>query len=540
MLLYIHRIMKRDVFVLSILLLTLPSCKYFSTKKVLARDTTITHITSFNSVFLDSVQVDGFLLQHPEFKPFAEQFRNFYTHRNYEYAWFDTTGLAEQAYNFINLQKSYINDFGDSSLYNRVLEDLFENLQTGSLKPAMGEPDVILAELLLTGQFFRYAAKVYKGSDLDARQLGWYIPKKKINLTVLLDSTLKSSLTEGEPLVPVNAQYQKLQEQLAKYLALEKPFPKDNITSLKKSLKQGDTSYRIMHIKQRLQLLGDLNTGNTSNIFDSPLAEAARNFQRRMGLPEEDMISNKMIAELNIPIAHRIRQLMVNIERVRWMPAERGSNFVLVNIPEFKLHVMDKGRQVMDMNVIVGKAANNTVIFTSNLKYVVFSPYWNVPPSITRKEILPAIRRNSNYLSRNHMEITSYSGGLPEIRQKPGPANALGLVKFLFPNNYNIYLHDTPNKELFSLNTRSFSHGCIRISEPKKFAEYLLRDDPAWTSEKIDSAMHLAKEKWVNISKPIPVYVVYFTAWVDSNGKLNFRNDLYKHDAKMIEKLFAR
>lgn len=532
--------MRRIFLGITFLLLVFCSCKYFTPNHAVARDTTVTPANSFNPVFLDSATVDSFLAKHPEFADFTTQFRNFYHQRNYEYAWFDTTGLAEQAHNFLNLQNSYITDFSDSSFYNKLLEELFEDMHIRKAKPSMGEPKVLQAELLLTGQFFRYAAKVFKGSDLDARQLGWYIPKKKINLTALLDSSLKTAQAEGAQFVIVNPQYHKLQEQLGKYLALEKQYPKDSITPLKKPLKTGDTAYRITQIKQRLQLLGDMPAGNTSHLFDSSLTAAVKIFQQRMGLATDGVIGSRMIAELNVSLSDRIRQILVNIERVRWMPAERGSNFVLVNIPEFKLHVIDSGRQVMEMNVIVGKAANNTVIFTSNLKYVVFSPYWNVPPSITRNEILPAIRRNSHYLARNNMEITSYSGGLPEIRQRPGPTNALGLVKFLFPNNYNIYLHDTPNKELFSMANRSFSHGCIRISEPRKFAEYLLRDDPSWTSEKIDSAMHLSKEKWVNINKPIPVYVVYFTAWVDAEGKLNFRNDLYKHDEKMAEKLFVK
>jgi murein L,D-transpeptidase YcbB/YkuD len=189
--------------------------------------------------------------------------------------------------------------------------------------------------------------------------------------------------------------------------------------------------------------------------------------------------------------------------------------------------------------VIVGTAANSTVIFNGNLKYVVFSPYWNVPESIVKKEIIPSIKRNANYIAKNNMEITGYSGGVPNVRQKPGPANSLGLVKFLFPNNYNIYFHDTPNRDLFTQANRSFSHGCIRLGEPKKFAEYMLRNDSTWTSDAIEKAMHLAKEKWVTVKKSVPVFIVYFTAWVDKDGLLNFRKDIYGHDEKMGEKLFA-
>jgi murein L,D-transpeptidase YcbB/YkuD len=193
------------------------------------------------------------------------------------------------------------------------------------------------------------------------------------------------------------------------------------------------------------------------------------------------------------------------------------------------------------MNVIVGSAANNTVIFNGKLKYVVFAPYWNVPPSIVQKEVLPGIKRDRNYLAKNNMEVTGHSDGLPIVRQKPGAKNSLGLVKFLFPNSYNIYFHDTPNRTLFTESSRSLSHGCIRLGEPKKFAEFLLRDDTVrYSSHKIDSLMHNPKETWVTLKKTLPVFIGYFTAWVDKDGILNFRKDIYKHDDAMAAKLFIQ
>jgi murein L,D-transpeptidase YcbB/YkuD len=282
-----------------------------------------------------------------------------------------------------------------------------------------------------------------------------------------------------------------------------------------------------------------MEAGDTTAKFDSTMLDAVKHFQKRMGLSVDGAIGNKMIAELNIPVSKRIRQILVNMERVRWMPAEKDTNYILVNIPEYKMHVYDSGRLMFDMNVIVGTAANSTVIFTGNLKYVVFSPYWNVPESIVKNEVMPGMKKNPNYIAKNNMEITGYSGKMPIVRQKPGETNSLGLVKFLFPNNYNIYFHDTPNRTLFSQSSRSFSHGCIRLGEPKKFAEYMLRADSSWNSENIETAMHLAKEKWVTVKKSVPVFIVYFTAWVDKDGLLNFRKDIYGHDEKMSEKLFT-
>ena len=192
------------------------------------------------------------------------------------------------------------------------------------------------------------------------------------------------------------------------------------------------------------------------------------------------------------------------------------------------------------MNIVVGKEGNSTVIFNDELKYIVFSPYWNVPRSIVKNEILPAMSRNPNYLASQNMEITSQKGSIPTIRQLPGPRNSLGRVKFLFPNNYNIYFHDTPAKSLFQREKRAFSHGCMRLEDAKKLAVYLLRDQPEWTEDRIQQAMSQGTEKWVTLKQDIPVYVSYFTAWVDEGGALHFRDDIYGHDRRMAERLFFR
>jgi murein L,D-transpeptidase YcbB/YkuD len=516
------------------------SCKYIRNRKTSSRDTSINHTTSFNNVFLDSNTVEVFLGKHAEFASFSDQYADFYNHRNYEFAWFDTTGVAEQTFHFLNLQNAYIAETGDSSLANPALSVMIDTLKARTKRPFIFTDSVKTAELSLTGQFFRYAAKVYKGSDIDAEQLGWFIPRKKISLSSMLDSTLKSKNIQDDPYAPLNVQYKKLQEQLNHYLSLQGKEAADSIPYTSRLLKKGTKSAIIPAIKERLVLLGDLSATDSTETFDSTLYKATKQFQRRMGLQVDGVIGNRMIAEMNVPVAARIQQLLVNRERARWMPAEKDSNYILVNIPEYKMHVIDSARPAFDMNVIVGTAANSTTIFNGNLKYIVFSPYWNVPESIVKKEIMPAMKSNPGYIAKNNMEITGYSGKTPIVRQKPGGNNSLGLVKFLFPNNYNIYFHDTPNRELFSQSSRSFSHGCIRLGEPKKFAQYLLRADSSWTSPKIDSLMHLTKEKWVTLNKSIPVFIVYFTAWVDKDGQLNFRKDIYGHDAKMQEKLFTR
>jgi len=504
------------------------------------RDTTITQKTSFNDLFFDSTYIDEFIEKNPQYEIYSEQLDDFYRHRNFEFAWFDKKGVSEQARNFINLQNNHINEFQDSTLGNPELQRLYDSLDNKTFTPNKQDSTLLKTELLFTTQFFQYASKVYKGSDINAKELGWFIPRKKVDFSALLSAALASKTADPEQYVPQNSQYKKLQEYLGKYIEMQKKeTPGDSIPAIaKKAFKKGDSSIAISKIKKRLQLLGDMQPGDTSARFDTTLSLAARNFQRRMGLPTDGVIGNKLIAELNVPISKRIRQLLINIERVRWMPADKDSNYILVNLPEYKMHVYEGGNPKFDMDVIVGSAANSTVIFNGRLKHIVFSPYWNIPESIVKKEITRDMQMIPGYLSKNHMEITSKGGGTPEIRQKPGPWNSLGLVKFLFPNNYNIYFHDTPNRNLFSQNSRGLSHGCIRLGEPKKFAEYLLRDKPEWTSEAIDAAMHQDKEKWVNLDKTVPVFLVYFTAWVDATGSLNFRRDIYGHDEKMSEKLF--
>jgi murein L,D-transpeptidase YcbB/YkuD len=205
-------------------------------------------------------------------------------------------------------------------------------------------------------------------------------------------------------------------------------------------------------------------------------------------------------------------------------------NHLIVNIPEFKLHAIENDSLIWSMNVVVGKSQHKTVIFNGDIKYVVFSPYWNIPASIMKNETLPAIRKNKNYLRNHDMEWNGNG-----IRQKPGPNNSLGLVKFLFPNSHSIYLHDSPAKSLFNESSRAFSHGCIRVAEAQKLAQYLLKYDSSWTDQKIVEAMYARKEKYVTLQQPVPVFIAYFTCWVNKIGHLQFRKDIYNRDARLVK-----
>jgi L,D-transpeptidase YcbB len=251
----------------------------------------------------------------------------------------------------------------------------------------------------------------------------------------------------------VNKQYQLLKEKLLKAYQLAESGGWPSINLKEKKLHVGDTALAVVALKKRLHTVGDYSASDSSNIFTDTLSVAVKRFQGRYGLKEDGIVGGTTLQYLNEPIEVRIRQILVNMERMRWIPVEPTGDFILVNIPQYRLVVYEKGKRMFAMNIVAGSSQNQTVVFTGDLKYVVFSPYWNVPPSIIKKEILPGMKRNPNYLARHNME---WNGG--RVRQKPGPNNSLGKVKFLFPNSYNIYLHDTPAKSLFDEPKRAFSH----------------------------------------------------------------------------------
>lgn len=224
---------------------------------------------------------------------------------------------------------------------------------------------------------------------------------------------------------------------------------------------------------------------------------------------------------------------------MRWMPTSKEGIRIIVNIPEFVVYVDSGQSTLFQMDVVVGREGHYTTMFSGNLNQVVFSPYWNVPPSIVKKEIIPGLRRDKKYLMKRNMEIVGKGGGFPVVRQRPGKRNALGKVKFLFPNSFEIYMHDTPDKGFFNRSQRDLSHGCIRLSDATKMANFLLRNKPEWTQEKIDEAMNRGKEQYVSLKVHVPVIITYYTAWVDDNGGLHFADDIYGHDAKMATKMFV-
>ena len=514
-------------------------CTTKSTKPALTtRDTTITQANSFSELFLDSTLLESFITNHKVGDSAANRLRSFYNSRNYQFAWFTEEGLAEQARAFWNLHNSYVQVSNDSSFIDKQLHEQMQLLINEDTTISGDPKQIAETELRLTEHFFEYAQHAYVGK-VNPDELQWHIPRKKVNAMALLDSLVSSKGQNIEQWEPINPQYNLMNKELMRYHEIEKAGGWEQISlGKKKSYRIGDVSLAIKQVKRRLFAVGDLTAIDTSEIFTPELSAATKQAQKRFGLKQDGIINVDLIDNLNEPITNRIQQMLINMERMRWMPKEAQGNRIIANIPEYKLHVFENAKKVFDIDIVVGTEANKTVVFNDILKYVVFSPYWNIPRSIVRNEIQPAMRKNPNYLARNNMEQTGSSNGLPVIRQKPGGSNALGRVKFIFPNSYSIYFHDTPAKSLFNKQKRAFSHGCIRLAEPKKLAEYLLRNQPEWTPLEINEAMKDSKEKWVTIKEPIPVIITYFTAWVSNDGLLNFRDDIYGHDKRLKLHLF--
>ncbi len=526
----------------ALLLCLLAACANSDAKRTtdpepVVRDTTITPANAYSDIFFDSLSLEGLLQQQNLPDSDAQRLRNFYNGRNYQYAWFSDTGFTEQAPIFWNLQSNYIDYSADSTLYNATLDSLFRAVEAGRAIHPLPDSQRLRTEVLLTQQFINYASRAYQGNvDIDEEDLGWFIPRKRINTVALLDSLVKNKGKNLDAYAPVNSQYQRLKNHLLRYYELQRAGGWPTISADKNVYRLGDSARVLAAIKKRLITTGDYKQDDdTTYVFSDSLEVAVKRFQKRHGLVEDGIIGGNTFRYLNEPIEKRIRQILVNMERMRWMPPQQDSTFILVNIPQYRLTVFEGGKPSFGMNIVVGTSQNRTVVFTGNMKYVVFAPYWNIPPGIMKNEILPAINRNPAYLAQRHME---WNGNT--VRQKPGPWNALGKVKFLFPNNFHIYLHDTPSKGLFNEQKRAFSHGCIRIQEPQRMAEWVLRQQPEWTTERIVAAMNRDSELFVTIENPIPVVIGYFTAWVGANGQINFREDIYGHDKKLGQRLFDR
>jgi murein L,D-transpeptidase YcbB/YkuD len=358
------------------------------------------------------------------------------------------------------------------------------------------------------------------------------------------------------------AGYRRSEAVLVRYAELARQSGGEPLPAPSKPVGPGERYAGAASLRRFLTLVGDLASDAPppadAGVYDGSLAEGVKRFQRRHGLDADGRVGAGTVRQLNVPLADRVRQLELALERWRWLPDEFSSPPIVVNIPDFRLRALDESNEVaLDMRVVVGKALRTeTPVFSRDMTYVVFRPYWNVPSSIRRAEIVPAIRKDRDYAAKRRYEVVTYDGkvvtdgaisnevlaqleaGRLAVRQKPGPSNALGLVKLMFPNEHNVYLHDTPATAFFARSRRDFSHGCIRVEKPDELAAWALRGNGDWPLERARAAMQTGPDDvTVRLATPVPVFIVYATALAYQNGEVHFYDDIYGHDAELAQAL---
>ena len=486
--------------------------------------------------------------------------QQFYERREHVPAWTKGSKPLPQISELIAALQTASEEGLDPQLYNvALLDQRRQEASKGLLTKKGFEPtEAGSLDVWLTYLYMKYTSDLADGlSDLAHADPRWQIRPEKFDPSTLLESALRENRVGASiaELMPGNPQYQALRKMLAAHRAQAAKGGWPAVPG-KTRLKPGQRAPAAAAIASRLSASGDF-TGAVpaagGAAYTTDLQEAVKRFQRRHGLTDDGIVTPAVAAEMNVPIDQRIRQIEMNLERWRWLPRDLGERHILVNIPEYRLEVWEGSRVPLSMRVVVGKQDTQTPIFSDEMTHVVFSPYWNVPPTIAQGETLPEIMKDPGFLDRTNMEVLDKSGKPIEpstidvadptsyrFRQRPGAQNSLGLVKFMFPNQFNVYLHDTPADSLFARASRSFSHGCVRIENPLALAEYVLRDHSGWTREKIEEAMHAEEERTVKLKKAIPVYLGYWTARVSGDGTMQFRKDVYGIDNRLTALLADR
>ena len=502
-------------------------------------------------------------LRWPNFSDYSAQVKSFYETSNYASAWLKDGEPTQQATVVIEVLKQAdskglnAEDYDGSRWPGRV----------GGLRQSPSSDAQARFDAALTVCIMRYIADLRVGR-VNPRHFKFNLdvgPKRYDLPAFLREKVVNGSTIEAEldGVEPPFAGYKRTQQALARYVALARQDDGEQLPVPAKPIEPGASYAGVPRLTRLLRLLGDLpadaDVPDASNVYAGPLVAAVQQFQKRHGLAPDGRLGPQTLKQLNTPLTFRVEQLRLTLERWRWVPYQFTQPPIVVNIPEFRLRAYDNAGKVgLASNVIVGKAyRHETPVFERDMKYVVFRPYWNVPPSIRRSEIVPAIQRDRNYVANKGYEVTMAQGavvtaglindetlqqlrsGKLQVRQKPGPSNALGLVKLMFPNEYNVYLHSTPSQALFSQSRRDFSHGCIRVEQAAELAAWVLRDKPEWTLERVRNAMQSGSDNLqINLTKPVPVLILYGTAVVEEQDQVHFFDDIYGYDSA-LEKVLA-
>jgi murein L,D-transpeptidase YcbB/YkuD len=473
-----------------------------------------------------------------------------YERRGFTPAWTDEGAIQDM---FRSIDDSALDGLDPDDYHRLALLELRQRFRQGS-----GDPeDIADFDMLMTDALVRLGYHILFGKvDPERLDPNWNMAGELGNLEPV--SLIQGAIDSGRLYEVVDAYkpddpfYVNLKEVLATYRAYAMKGGWEPVPDIAR-LELDSVDARVPDLRRRLAVTGDLpeSAPLASEEFDEDLEQAVRSFQRRHGLADDGVVGRNTVAEMNVSVEERIDQLRVNLERGRWILRDLSDDFVAVNIAGFEVYVVEDREPVWTSRVVVGTEYHKSPIFTANMTYLVFNPTWTVPPGIIRNETLPRLKEDPGYLAEHHMKLldrdgsvvdphtvdfSQYSGGnFPYIvRQDPGPWNALGEVKFIFPNEHFVFLHDTPSRSLFDREVRAFSHGCIRVENPLELAEVLLRHQEGWDREQIDRTLASDQIKTVYLDTPLPVLLLYWTAWVSPEGRLTFYPDVYERDGAVL------
>ncbi len=480
----------------------------------------------------------------------------FFRARAFQPAWSLRMGITDQARALVRFIQAADQEGLDPSDYHlNCIQSILSGLSTDEIWGVQTDTEGLVdLDIILTDAFLLYGSHLLTGrTNLATVDLELSGNHEERDLAVVLEAALASSRIEDEldRLRPAHQEYVGLCRALALYrkIAEQGGWP---VVPEGPTIRKGESAELVVAIRNRLACTGDLKTGRQSRgaVFDEKLEEAVRRFQRRHGLEVDGAVGKDTYIEMNVPVEQRLRQIELNLERWRWFPDQFEDRHITVNIADFGLGVIEHREAVLSMRVVVGKGYRRTPVFSDEMTYLVFNPRWYIPPFLAIEDKLPLIRKDPGYCAKHNIRVfrgLKGQGGEvnPDsvdwkrvtaenfnflLRQEPGPSNSLGRVKFMLPNKYDVYLHDTPSRGLFDRHERTFSSGCIRIEKPIELAEYLLREDAEWSPQRIRQVVASGAETTVRLQKPIPVHVLYWTAWMDPDGTVNFRNDIYGQD----------
>ncbi|MEJ2158158.1 MAG: L,D-transpeptidase family protein [Desulfobacteraceae bacterium] len=491
----------------------------------------------------------------------------FYQNRDFAPKWFGVDGLHPSALTLVEAIRNADREGLNSEDYHlNAIEQILHELSDEAFPPDSSKAHRWAdLDLMLTD------AVLLLGSHLSAGRVNpenlhadWLIGARSMELVDLLGQTespeqLVSQLNQLKP------RHQGYKDLISELLRLREILSRGGWPQVETSriLRPGDKDSAIATVRRRLELSGDLQDNaalDTDDVYNPVLVSAVERFQRRHGLRPDGILGPRSVEAMNVTVAQRIRQIELNLERWRWLPQDLGERHIIVNTAAFYLKVIEHGREKMVMRVVVGRPARQSPVFSADMTYLVFNPYWNVPRKLAVEDILPKAKKDAQYLIDKKFKV--FNGWKEDaeeldpqtlqweayskhyfpfrLRQEPGKGNALGRFKFMFPNQFAVYLHDTPQKSLFARAHRDFSSGCIRLEHARALASYLLSDDPKWNRESLSQILDQGLQRVVHVPRPIPVHLQYMTAWVDPDGTLQFRDDIYKRDEKLDQALRNR